>query len=146
MAKEPRKPKKSADNPDLPKYSIAVASDLSGVPQQQLRRMEDAGLVTPARTDGNTRRYSDHDLERIDEVNDLANEGINSAGIQHILALQDDLRQLRSDNEELSRQIEQLQQDAQDEDAAKTTAIEQPDIARDSSASHNGTKGAHRRK
>ena len=108
MRKAARKTTKAVNDPDLPKYSIAVASDLSGVPQQQLRRMEEAGLVAPARTHGNTRRYSDNDLARIDVVNDLANEGINAAGIQQILTLRDDIEHLRADNAELARQVEEL--------------------------------------
>jgi DNA-binding transcriptional MerR regulator len=138
----PRTSKKAADDPDLPKYSIAVASDLSGVPQQQLRRMEEAGLVAPARTHGNTRRYSDHDLARIDEVNDLANEGINAAGINHILSLRDNLQQLRADNKELSRQVDELR----GADSLQAAPHKRPDMMQDNSASSASGKGSRRRR
>ncbi len=101
-------PVKSARDRHLPKYSIAVASDLSGVPQQQLRRMEDGGLVAPTRTDGNTRRYSDADIERISEVTQLADDGVNSAGIRHILALREEMQALRESVADLRREIDQL--------------------------------------
>jgi DNA-binding transcriptional MerR regulator len=76
----------------VPKYSISAASDLSGIPQQQLRRMEESGLLTPQRTDGNTRRYSDDDVAQMGAVADLADEGINAAGIVHIQRLQLELQ------------------------------------------------------
>ncbi|MGZ3667852.1 MAG: MerR family transcriptional regulator [Ktedonobacterales bacterium] len=94
-------PAKSTQDRSLPKYSIAVAADLSGVPQQQLRRMEESGLLTPNRTEGNTRRYSDDNLTQIAEVADLAEAGINAAGIRHILALHTELAALRAENDEL---------------------------------------------
>lgn len=96
---------KSPEGRDLPKYSIAVAADLSGLPQQQLRRMEESGLITPTRTKGNTRRYSDADLDRVSEASELAEEGINAAGIRYIFALRQDLQSLREENANLHRQI-----------------------------------------
>lgn len=98
-------PAKSTQDRSLPKYSIAVAADLSGVAQQQLRRMEESGLLTPNRTEGNTRRYSDDDLSQITEVADLAEAGINAAGIRHILALRAELTTLRAENDNLRRRL-----------------------------------------
>lgn len=100
---------KSPQDRDLPKYSIAVAADLSGLPQQQLRRLEESGLITPTRTTGNTRRYSDADLDRVTEVSELAEEGINAAGIRHIFALRQDLHNLRDENANLRRQVAEHQ-------------------------------------
>jgi MerR family transcriptional regulator/heat shock protein HspR len=88
MRRKARGPKRSVTDTTVPKYSIAVASDLSGIPQQQLRRMEETGLLTPMRTDGNTRRYSDDDVAQMGEIATLADEGINAAGIRHIQRLQ----------------------------------------------------------
>lgn len=96
---------KSTQDRSLPKYSIAVASDLSGVPQQQLRRMEESGLLAPNRTEGNTRRYSDDDLTQIAEVADLAEAGVNAIGIRYILALRAELAALHTENDELSNQL-----------------------------------------
>lgn len=99
---------KATDAPDLPKYSIAVASDLSGVPPQQLRRMEDSGLVTPKRSQGNTRRYSDNDLRQIAAVSDLAEDGVNAAGIRLVLELQAEVAALRAEVEALHRHLAAL--------------------------------------
>lgn len=104
----PRKrygPRRQNNLSNLPKYSIAVASDISGVPQQQLRRMEESGLISPQRTDGNTRRYSDDDLTQIAEIGDLANEGINAAGIHYIRALRQELERLKREVEMLRQQL-----------------------------------------
>jgi len=89
----------------LPKYSIAVASDLTGAPQQQLRRMEESGLLTPGRTDGNTRRYSDDDVALIAEIGELADAGVNAEGIRRILALRAELAALQADYDELRRRL-----------------------------------------
>ena len=95
---------------DFPKYSIAVAADLSGVAQQQLRRMEDSGLVAPSRTAGNTRRYSDNDLAQIALVTELSESGINAEGIRHSLALEHELALLRAEVAELRERIQTLEQ------------------------------------
>ena len=103
------------DNPKLPKYSIAVASDLSGVPQQQLRRMEEGGLLNPERSKGNMRRYSDDDMRHIAEVMQLAETGMNTAGIRAALesrvelgALRDEVVALRRENAALREEVERL--------------------------------------
>ena len=95
---------------DFPKYSIAVASDLSGVPQQQLRRMEESGLVNPARTEGKTRRYSDNDLADIAAVSDLSDEGVNMSGIRYILQLREEVAALRAEVAELRQRLEHAQE------------------------------------
>ena len=109
MPRKPYGPRRRGNLNSVPKYSIAVASDLSGVPQQQLRRMEESGLITPQRTDGKTRRYSDDDMTRIAEVGDLANEGINAAGILYIRKLREGMEALRAENEALRQQLAALQ-------------------------------------
>lgn len=77
---------------DQPKYSISAVSELTGVHPQQLRRFEKAGMLSPARSDGGTRRYSDADLAQIERIRDLSDAGVNEAGIEQIIALQNALR------------------------------------------------------
>lgn len=96
---------KTPNNAQQPKYSISVAAALSGVPEQQLRRMEENGLVAPLRTEGNTRRYSDADLEQISEVSTLADTGVNMAGIHQIVELRREVCQLKREVETLRRLI-----------------------------------------
>jgi MerR family transcriptional regulator/heat shock protein HspR len=89
-------------------YGISVTSELSGVSPQTLRLYESRGLLTPARTEGGTRRYSNDDLDRLARITELLANGVNLAGVAQILglearntALQSDNTQLESDNAEL---------------------------------------------
>ena len=101
MARKQKDTQSSLHDSALPKYSIAMAADLSGTPPQQLRRMEESGLVTPERTDGNTRRYSDDDVLLISEIGELAEAGVNAEGIRRILALRAELLALSQAHERL---------------------------------------------
>jgi MerR family transcriptional regulator/heat shock protein HspR len=80
---------------DTPLYSIAVAAELSGLTPAALRLYEEKGLLSPARSDGGTRRYSEDDLARLREVARLQDDGINLAGIGHVMRLQDENAELR---------------------------------------------------
>jgi DNA-binding transcriptional MerR regulator len=75
-----------------------VAAELTGIDQQSLRLYERRGLLTPARTDGGTRRYSDDDVDRLQRISNLFAEGVNIAGIEQILRLQDHNSALVADN------------------------------------------------
>src|ERR1700744_6326751 len=71
-------------------YGISIAAELSGVAVQSLRLYERHGLLTPARSDGGPRRYSAGGLARLRRIRELADAGVNLAGIGRILDLQDD--------------------------------------------------------
>jgi MerR family transcriptional regulator, heat shock protein HspR len=75
--------------PDRGVYGISVAAELSGAPIQSIRLWERHGLLTPARTQGGTRRYSAEDLDRIARITALVAAGVNIAGIARILDLED---------------------------------------------------------
>ena len=70
-------------------YGISVASELSGISEQSLRLYERQGLLTPARSAGGTRRYSADDLARLQRISELVTAGVNLAGIDRILSLED---------------------------------------------------------
>ena len=92
-------------NPDdHPRYMISVAAELVGMHPQTLRIYEQKGLVRPKRTPGNTRLYSEHDLDRLRLIQRLTTElGLNLAGVELVLRLEDELRKAHA-------QIERLQQ------------------------------------
>jgi len=93
---------------DRPRYMISVAADLVGMHPQTLRIYESKGLVTPQRTAGNTRLYSEADLERLRLIQQLTTElGLNLAGVERVLVLEDELRQLRR---RLDRMEEQMRE------------------------------------
>ena len=81
---------------DRPRYMISVAAELVGMHPQTLRIYESRGLVRPKRTAGNTRLYSDADLDQLRLIQRLTNElGLNLAGVEHVLRLQDELLRMR---------------------------------------------------
>jgi MerR family transcriptional regulator, heat shock protein HspR len=82
-------------------YSISVAAELTGIEPHTLRAYERAGLLTPARSDGGVRRYSDDDLVRLQQINALAAAGLNLAGIRRVLDLEAENSQLRAEFDRL---------------------------------------------
>jgi MerR family transcriptional regulator, heat shock protein HspR len=82
-------------------YGISVVSELTGVNPQMLRTYEARGLLEPARTDGGTRRYSGQDIERVNEITGLLDDGLNLAGIAYVLELQAETRRLRKEIDRL---------------------------------------------
>ena len=76
-------------------YVISVAAELAGVHPQTLRIYERKGLVEPARTTGGSRRYSDLDIAVLLRIQELTTEGLNLAGVQRVLALERENRELR---------------------------------------------------
>ena len=82
--------------PDRGVYGISVAAELSGAPIQSIRLWERHGLLTPARTQGGTRRYSAEDLDRIARITALVAAGVNIAGITRIIELEDANTALRA--------------------------------------------------
>ena len=91
-----------------PLYMIGVAAELAGMHPQTLRSYEQKGLVTPQRTRGNTRMYSQADIERLELINELTDEGINLAGVIRILDLQGRLAERDQELDDLHRRVRRL--------------------------------------
>jgi MerR family transcriptional regulator, heat shock protein HspR len=91
---------------DRPRYMISVAAELVGMHPQTLRIYEQKGLVRPKRTPGNTRLYSERDLERLRLIQRLTTElGLNLAGVEHVLRLEDQLQRMQGRLDRLERQL-----------------------------------------
>lgn len=78
-------------------YVISVAAELAGMHPQTLRIYERRGLVNPARTQGGNRRYSDADIEQLQRISDLAEQGMNLEGIRRVLELEAENARLRDE-------------------------------------------------
>ncbi len=93
------------DGHDRPRYMISVAAELVGMHPQTLRIYENKGLVRPKRTAGNTRLYSERDLERLRLIQKLTTElGLNLAGVELVLRLEDQLQRAHARIERLERE------------------------------------------
>ena len=91
---------------ERPRYMISVAADLVGMHPQTLRIYETKGLLRPKRTAGNTRLYSEADLERLRLIQRLTNEfGLNLAGVEQVLRLEDELRRLHRRLDRMERDM-----------------------------------------
>lgn len=89
-----------------PLYMISVAADLAGLHPQTLRIYESKGLVTPQRTSGNTRMYSQADVDRLELISQLTDEGINLAGVMRILDQRERMSEMQRELEEMRRELE----------------------------------------
>jgi DNA-binding transcriptional MerR regulator len=87
-------------------YIISVAAELAGVHPQTLRIYEQKGLVRPYRTSGNTRRYSEADIDRLRRIQRLTQEGVNLAGAKRIMALEEQLYRARTRVAQLEARLE----------------------------------------
>ena len=91
---------------DRPRYMISVAAELVGMHPQTLRVYEEKGLVRPKRTAGNTRLYSEADLERLRLIQRLTTElGLNLAGVEAVLELEAEVGRMQARMERLEREM-----------------------------------------
>jgi MerR family transcriptional regulator, heat shock protein HspR len=91
---------------ERPRYMISVAAELVGMHPQTLRIYESKGLVRPRRTPGNTRLYSEADLERLRLIQRLTTElGLNLAGVETVIRLEDELAKARARLDRLEREL-----------------------------------------
>ena len=78
-------------------YVISVAAELTGMHPQTLRIYERKGLLDPSRTSGGSRRFSEHDLERLRHIQELTATGLNLEGVRRVLQLEAELTRLREE-------------------------------------------------
>jgi DNA-binding transcriptional MerR regulator len=81
----------------LPFFTVGQVAEMLDVQQAFLRRLESHELVTPGRTDGNQRRYSHDDVDRVSGIVDLVDEGLTLAGVRRVLELQAEVDALRAE-------------------------------------------------
>jgi len=116
------KPKESSARTFL----ISVAAELAGMHAQTLRTYDRLGLVSPDRTSGGGRRYSQHDVDLLREVQRLSqDEGVNLAGIKRIIELTNQVEALQSRMSEMAAEIEGLRRNQRRDIAVvpKSTAV-----------------------
>jgi len=96
---------------DKPLFMISVVAEMLDIHPQTLRLYEREGLVIPQRTGGNTRLYSQDDIDKLRRILRLTRElGVNLAGVEVILSMRDRLEQMQEAMEHLGQYAEQLEQ------------------------------------
>jgi MerR family transcriptional regulator, heat shock protein HspR len=101
-------------------YMISSVAEMYGIHPQTLRLYEREGLLKPSRTDGNTRLYTDEDLQRLEFILTLARDlAVNISGIAIIL-------QMRERMEEMQRQIQDFVKYMQEEVLNRAAAATDP--------------------
>jgi MerR family transcriptional regulator/heat shock protein HspR len=118
----PKNPKESSARTFL----ISVAAELAGMHAQTLRTYDRIGLVSPNRSSGGGRRYSQHDVDLLREVQRLSqDEGVNLAGIKRIIELTNQVGALQSRLQEMAAEIEMLRANQRRDIAVvpKSTAV-----------------------
>lgn len=99
------------DARNRPLYMISVAAELTGMHPQTLRIYESKGLVSPKRSSGNTRLYSQADIDRLDLIGRLTDEGINLAGVVRILDMRSQMDERDEEIERLRAEIKSLKEE-----------------------------------
>ncbi len=95
-----------------PLYMISVAAELAGLHPQTLRIYERKELISPQRSAGNTRLYSEADIERLRTIQRLTQEGVNLAGVERILEMENELERARAEIERLRKELEEMRKQA----------------------------------
>lgn len=96
-------------------FMISVAAELAGMHPQTLRMYEARGLIKPSRSPKQTRLYSQQDVERLQRIQELTTEfGLNLAGVERVLALEEGMEMLRGQLERFKREAEEMEREMLD--------------------------------
>jgi MerR family transcriptional regulator/heat shock protein HspR len=114
---------------DKGRYMISIAAELVGMHPQTLRIYESKGLVRPKRTSGNTRLYSEQDLERLRLIQRLTTDfGLNLAGVEMVLGLEDQLNRMQRRMERMERELRERMRDVERQYKREVVLWEEPTL------------------
>ena len=102
---------RSDEGRNKPLYMISVAAELTGMHPQTLRVYEQKGLVNPGRSRGNTRLYSQADIDRLNLISKLTDEGINLAGVVRIIDMRERELELQDEVEQLREKVRHMEEE-----------------------------------
>ncbi len=94
-------------------YVISVAAELAGLHPQTLRMYERKGLIEPERTSGRSRRYSEDDIALLQRIQELTNQGVNLAGVQMVLELEQRLAVARERLVRMQERLDEAQRESE---------------------------------
>jgi MerR family transcriptional regulator/heat shock protein HspR len=108
--------KRTQPKRDTGVYMISVAAELAGMHPQTLRIYESRGLIEPQRSSGNTRLYSQEDVERLRRIQELTTEmGMNLAGVERVFELEEQMERMRDRMSRLERETERMEEHMREE-------------------------------
>jgi MerR family transcriptional regulator, heat shock protein HspR len=114
---------------DKGRYMISIAAELVGMHPQTLRIYESKGLVRPKRTSGNTRLYSEQDLERLRLIQRLTTDfGLNLAGVEMVLGLEDQLNRMQRRMARMERELRERMRDVERQYKRELVLWEEPTL------------------
>ena len=114
---------------DKGRYMISIAAELVGMHPQTLRIYEQKGLVRPKRTSGNTRLYSEADLDRLRLIQRLTTDyGLNLAGVEMVLGLEDQLRKMQRRMDRMEREMFERMRDIERQYKRELVLWEEPTL------------------
>jgi MerR family transcriptional regulator, heat shock protein HspR len=97
-------------------YMISVAAELAGMHPQTLRIYETRGLITPKRSSGNTRLYSQEDVDRLRRIQELTSEmGMNLAGVERVFELEQQMARMTDRMQRIQREAERMEREMRSE-------------------------------
>jgi MerR family transcriptional regulator/heat shock protein HspR len=112
----PKTARRVTDDRDRALYVISIAAELAGVHPQTLRFYERRGLVSPKRSTGNSRRYSDHDIERVRLIQSMTQQqGMNLAAVEAVIGLQRELDEAQDRLSRLQREVDEARERLEEE-------------------------------
>jgi MerR family transcriptional regulator/heat shock protein HspR len=100
---------KATFNEEQGVFMISVAAELAEMHPQTLRMYEQRGLIAPKRSPKNTRLYSQRDVERLRRIQQMTADGLNLAGVETVLALENQVQKLRAENARLRNRLGELE-------------------------------------
>jgi MerR family transcriptional regulator/heat shock protein HspR len=100
---------------DKPLFMISIAAELSAMHPQTLRMYERRGLLRPRRSAHNTRLYSQQDVERLQRIQELTEVGLNLAGVERVLQLEEQMAELHAEMERMHAQLARAAERLRDE-------------------------------
>src|SRR3954452_11672559 len=93
-------------------YMISVAAELAGMHPQTLRIYETRGLITPKRSSGNTRLYSQEDVDRLRRIQELTSEmGMNLAGVERVFELEQEMQRMHERMVRIQREADRMERE-----------------------------------
>src|SRR3954469_20913444 len=108
--------KEGRPDPQQGVYMISVAAELAGMHPQTLRIYESRGLITPKRSSGNTRLYSQEDVERLRRIQELTTElGMNLAGVERVFQLEQEMARMQERMIRIQREAERMEHEMREE-------------------------------